>query len=76
MIRKIQAEELGLDLKKELDATRTRIALKNDMREYFSGKKDLSMLSRNIQAGQTEVKKEYIKYENTNIDLDNKSINN
>ena len=46
------------------------------MREYFSGKKDLSMLSRNIQAVPKEVKKEYIKYENPNIDLDNKSINN
>ena len=114
-----EAERLGVDFEKELDAARAKIALKNDMRAYFNGKKDITIeainarctelgldfnnemakardeklpiatdikenaqkiadtqLSRDIQTGQTEVKKEYREYENPNIDLDNKNIEN
>jgi len=114
-----EAERLGVDFEKELDIARDKIALKNDMRAYFNGKKDITIeeinarctelgldfniemakardeklpiatdikgnsqkiadkqLSRVVQAGEIEAKKEYIEYENPNIDLDNKSIDN
>lgn len=102
-----EAEKLGLDFKKELDDAKARVALRNDMREYFNGKRNLTVeeinarctalgldfnnemaqtrdkklpiavnvkenaknvantqISRNIQEGQTEVKSNYIEYEN------------
>ena len=38
-----EAEKLGLDFKKELDDARAKIALRNDMREYFNGKRDITI---------------------------------
>ena len=38
-----EAEKLGLDFKKELEDARARIILKKDMREYFNGKKDITI---------------------------------
>jgi len=38
-----EAEKLGLDFKKELDSAKARVSLRNDMKAFFNGKKDLTI---------------------------------
>ena len=52
-----------------------KLPIATDIKENAQKVAD-TQLSRDIQAGQTEVKKEYREYKNPNIDLDNKSIDN
>lgn len=67
---------LGLDFNVEMAKARDeKLPIATDVKENAQKVAD-TQLSRDIQEGQAEVKKEYREYENPNIDLDNKSIDN
>ena len=71
-----QITALGLDFNVEMAKARDeKLPIATDIKENAQKVAD-TQLSRDIQAGQTEVKKEYREYKNPNIDLDNKSIDN
>lgn len=48
-----KAEQLGVDFEKELDVARDKIALRNDIRAYYNGKKDITI--KEINARCTEL---------------------